>query len=133
MEITRRTDYAIRVLMYLANTGEGAVSVREIADRQHVPYAFARSVQRDLAAAGLVRTVRGAKGGVLLAVDPGELSLLDIVTAIQGRPSFAACSHDPAMCEFSSGCAVHRAWCDIDGMVRDYLRNKTLAGLQADD
>jgi Rrf2 family protein len=133
VEITRRTDYGIRLLLELARTGDGPVSARELAQRQGVPYAFARAVQRDLHAAGLVETVRGAKGGAVLARSPADITLLDAVRATQGTPSIAVCSNDPDWCGRSGSCAVHRVWCGADAMLRDYLGSKTLAGLTDED
>lgn len=133
MEVTRKTDYAIRLLQELARSGGGPVSVRELAERQNVPYAFARSVQRDLVSAGFVTTLRGAKGGVVLARTPASITLYDVVASMQGTPSVAVCAHDPEWCEFSGGCAVHRVWCDADAMLREFLGSKTLAGLSDTD
>jgi len=133
MEITRRTDYAIRLLLELARSNEGPVSVRELAERQSVPYAFARTVQRDLVAAGFITTVRGAKGGAVLAVDPHDVTLLQIVSAMQGVPSVAVCASDPTWCALSGGCAVHRVWAGADAVLHEYLGNMTLAGLTTDD
>ena len=133
MEITRRTDYGIRLLLELARAGGGPVSVRELAEQQSVPYAFARAVQRDLSAAGLITTVRGAKGGAVLAREPREITLLDAVSATQGTPSVSVCSHDSAWCSRSGSCAVHTVWCGADTMLRDYLSEKTLAGLLKQD
>ncbi len=132
LEITRRTDYAIRLLQELQRRGGGPVSVRELAERQHVPYAFARTVQRDLVAAGIIITVRGSAGGSVLAVAASDLTLLDIVTAIQGQPAVSVCSRDPQWCAQSGGCAVHRVWCELDRRMRDYLGSMTLAGLSTD-
>lgn len=132
MEITRRTDYAIRLLQELERRGAGPVSVRELAERQQVPYAFARAVQRDLVAAGIVTTVRGSAGGCVLAVAASDLTLLDIISAIQGKPAVSVCSSDPAWCAQSGGCSVHRVWCELDAMTREFLGGKTLAGLSAD-
>ena len=133
MEITRRTDYAIRLLQELVRSGDGPVSVRELAERQRVPYAFARSVQRDLVAAGFITTVRGAKGGAVLARTPESITLYEVVSSMQGAPSVSVCAHDPAWCEFSAGCAVHRVWCEADEMLREFLGSKTLAGLTVNE
>ncbi|MEN6430451.1 MAG: Rrf2 family transcriptional regulator, partial [Coriobacteriales bacterium] len=68
MDITRRTDYAIRIMTALtAARSDVPVSLRELAGVQDVPYAFARNVQRDLMTAGLITTARGATGGLALA------------------------------------------------------------------
>jgi Rrf2 family protein len=129
MEITRRTDYAIRILMELARSGGGPVSVRTLAETQHVPYAFARSIQRDLAAAGLVESRRGAAGGAVLTRSASEITLLDVAKATQANTSCAVCTNDPTWCVQSGRCVVHRVWQEADEMMADYLGTKSLAGL----
>ena len=133
MEITRRTDYAIRMMLELARSGGAPVSVRTLAERQGVPYAFARAVQRDLAAAGLVYTKRGATGGVVLCCDPAEVTLLRIIEATQGTPSVAVCANDASWCSRSGGCAVHQVWRGADEMLSRYLGSKTLEGLISEE
>jgi len=130
MEITRRTDYAIRILLELARVGGGPLSVREIAERGEVPYTFARGIQRDLLGAGLVQSRRGAKGGIVLARPAADITLLDIVDATQpGGTSCSLCSRDPKWCSRMKDCQVHKVWSDVDALVRDQLRSKSLAGL----
>jgi len=129
MEITRRTDYAIRILLELARVGGGPLSVREIAERGEVPYMFARGIQRDLLGAGLVDSRRGAKGGVL-ARPAEDITLLDVVDATQpGDTSCSVCSRDPQWCSRMKDCQVHKVWSDLDALVRDQLSSKSLAGL----
>jgi Rrf2 family protein len=129
MEITRRTDYAIRMLMELARCGGGPVSIRSLAETQGVPYAFARGIQRDLAAAGLLESRRGAAGGAILARPPGEITLLDVVHATQTNSSCSVCTSDPKWCNRMNGCVVHRVWREADDMMASYLGSKSLEGL----
>jgi len=129
MEITRRTDYAIRILMELARSGGGPVSVRVLATSQDVPYAFARGIQRDLAAAGLVESRRGAAGGAVLTRSPEEITLLDVVHATQTNSSCSVCTNDPTWCNRMGGCSVHKVWREADEMMTGYLGTKSLAGL----
>jgi len=129
VEITRRTDYAIRLLLELVRSGGGPLSVRELAERQQVPYAFARSVQRDLVSAGFVTTIRGAKGGAVLGKGADEVTLYDVVHAIQGEPTVAVCASHPEWCAMSGTCTVHGVWCEADEMLGEFLKSKTLAGL----
>lgn len=133
MDITRRTDYAIRMLMALTASKDCPVSVRVLAEQDAVPYAFARAVQRDLVAAGIVTATRGAAGGLCLSRPAGEITLLDIVTATQGSPSVAVCSKDPEWCKRSGSCSAHRVWCEADAMFRQFLSSKTLEGLVSND
>ncbi len=129
MEVTRRTDYAIRILLELARAGGGPLSVREISERQAVPYAFARGIQRELVATGLVTTRRGARGGIVLARTPAEITLRDVADAMQGDVSCSVCSRDPKWCDRMADCEVHKVWQEVDSMVGDYLATKSLAGL----
>jgi Rrf2 family protein len=133
VDITRRTDYAIRMMMALAASAACPVSVRTLSEAQGVPYAFGRAVQRDLAAAGLVTTTRGASGGMCLSRNAEEISLLDIVQATQGLPSVAVCASDPAWCSRAGSCTVHAVWRGADAMLRDYLGSRTLGGLVHDE
>lgn len=129
MEITRRTDYAIRILMDLARRDDGPVSVRKLAEEQDVPYAFARGIQRDLVSAGLVTSQRGATGGIVLARTAADISLLQIIEATQGSISCAVCVRDRDWCSRMGGCSVHGVWRGADELMAEYLGSKSLAGL----
>ena len=129
MEVTRRTDYAIRILLELARVGGGPLSVRELAEGQGVPYAFARGIQRELVAAGLVDSRRGASGGITLARPADEVTLLGIANAMQGDVSCSVCSRDPKWCSRMSECEVHKVWREVDSRVSEVLGAKSLAGL----
>jgi Rrf2 family protein len=129
LEITRRTDYAIRILMELARVGGGPLSVREIAERGEVPYSFARSIQRELGAAGLIDTLRGAKGGICLARPAEEISLLDVADATQSGDSCSVCTRDPGWCSRMGGCGVHKVWDEVDALVRGHLGSKSIGEL----
>jgi Rrf2 family protein len=127
--VSRRTDYAIRILLELARSDGAPVSVRALAESQDVPYAFARGIQRELVSARLVESRRGAQGGILLARPAEQISLLDVVEAMQGPPSCSVCTSDPGWCKRIGGCSVHGIWSEADKMVSEYLGTKSLAGL----
>lgn len=133
MNITRRTDYAIRMLMEVARTGGDPVSVRDLADTQGVPYAFARSIQRELVDAGFVTAHRGVAGGIALARPAAEITLLDVIESMQGPISCSVCTRDPDWCARLGGCDIHRVWREADEMVRRYLEERDLAGLIAEE
>lgn len=134
MEITRRTDYAIRMLLALARAdAERPVSVRELAESSDVPYSFARTVQRDLTRSGFVTTARGPAGGLSLARPAAETSLLDVIRAVQGEPTLSPCTREAGWCGREETCPVHEVWQETDAAVLTILGNKTLAGLLATD
>jgi len=113
MQITRQADYAIRAVLYLSslNSSDRAATSR-IAENQGIPPSFLAKIISQLSIAGLIHTSRGAKGGVTLAKDPGSISLLDVVEAIDGPVSLNQCTIDPLECVRSSNCPMHSFWCE---------------------
>lgn len=129
MDITRRSDYACRILRALC-THEGEYrSVAEIAKEEDIPYSFARSIQHDLVKAGLLHTERGARGGVTMALRCEDVTLYDVMMAMQGNFGIAPCSQDARYCAKSACCEYHRVWCMADAMLADYFKSITLASL----
>jgi Rrf2 family protein len=129
VEVSRRTDYALRILLELGRSEGKPVSVRTIASRQDVPYSFARGIGSDLVSAGLAESSRGVNGGLVLARNAEEISVLDVVEAMQGPISCALCTNDPSWCKRMNGCSVHRVWSGADELLKAYLGSKSLGGL----
>ena len=129
MDITRRCDYACRILRAAYRNGEGYVSVSDIAEEEGIPYAFARSIQHDLVKGGLIKTVRGAHGGLTLNCDPERTTLLEVLEAIQGPVSVAVCVLDPEYCERQGGCAYNKLWRGADALLHEYFASITLKDL----
>ena len=129
MDITRRTDYAIRLIAALMNNDDTPLSVREAAEREDVPYAFARSIQHDLALNGFIRSTRGAHGGMTLAKDPETLTLLELIEAVQGKISVAVCTNSPGYCSRDEHCQFHDVWEGANQLLRDYLSSTTIKDL----
>ena len=127
MLITRRTDYAIRIMRTVAENESGRpISVREIAERDSIPYQFARRITYDLANEDLIKVTRGARGGADLARPAEEISLLDVIVVGQGRPICSRCSVEDGWCENEDSCSVKTALEDLDVIVNDYLRDLML-------
>ena len=129
MEISRKTDYAIRMLAELVLADGDVVSVRHAADSHGVPYSFARSIQHDLVKAGIIESVRGSHGGMRLAVDPQEMTLRTVVEAVQGPIYVATCDvagEDEGPCPFRPECKFNPIWCEAERLLRDYFDAVTL-------
>lgn len=127
MEVKRRTDYAIRMMTRLARQGEHPMSVTRMSTAGDVPYQFARAIQRDLSQAGLIKVVRGSRGGALLSRSADEISLYDIFLATQGEPVSSPCSLDVHWCERMGRCEAHPVWKEIDTWTVEYLKKKKLS------
>ena len=116
MEITRRTDYAIRMLIALARVPDGG----------------SRSAASDLAHCDLVTTRRGAGGGVILARPASHISVLSIIECIEGRLALGLCTNDPEYCDQVRVCVMHGVWKQAEAQLRTFFENRSLAYLAVD-
>lgn len=107
LQLTKRTEYGLIALAYMADREGEVVSVREIGERYPIPRRLLAEVLKDLCRAKLVSSQRGASGGYLLAQSPDVMTIGQVVTALEGRPSLSSC-------ENTSG--AHHSECDIQGM-----------------
>jgi Rrf2 family protein len=114
MEITRQADYAIRAILFLSeNEKNGRAPTNAIAQAKHIPPSFLAKIISQLAVAGLVNTSRGARGGVTLARPSGEITLLEVIEAIDGPISINECALDLSICQFGKECLVGPVWCQL--------------------
>ena len=113
MQITRQADYAVRAVLFLTNLNENErVATSTIAEKQHIPPSFLAKIISQLSIAGLLHTSRGARGGVTLARDARDISLLDVVEAIDGPIQLNECVDASGICSFEEDCPMKSAWCD---------------------
>lgn len=128
MDLSRKTDYALRMLAALVKDPSGVVSVRTAAREGGVPYSFARSIQHDLGVAGIVENSRGATGGMRLAVDPREVTLLDLIEAVQGPVVISGClgPDGASPCPNASTCHFATIWRTAENLLRAYFASVSL-------
>ncbi|MDO5044776.1 MAG: Rrf2 family transcriptional regulator [Coriobacteriia bacterium] len=129
MEITRRTDYAIRLISALVHADGKPLSVRSVAEEYDVPYSFARSIQHDLVLSGIISSTRGANGGMTLNIDPKKVTMLDLIESVQGPISVAICARNKDWCPREKHCEFHHVWMGADHLLHDYLQSVTLQDL----
>lgn len=129
MGVSKKTDYAIRMISELVRNEGEVISVRYAAEKNGVPYSFGRSIQHDLVRAGIVSSVRGSHGGMILAVDPKKTTVLEIVEAVQGPIRVAECNTeglDIEICPLRDSCPFVAIWCEATRLLRSYLNSVTL-------
>jgi Rrf2 family protein len=123
MQITRQADYALRAMLYLARlepTQRAATS--QIAEEQSIPPSFLAKIISQLSIAGLIHTSRGARGGVSLARPPEEISVLEVVEAIDGPISLNECTYSASACPFGEDCPIRDLWCGTQADLVEKLR-----------
>lgn len=129
MEITRRCDYACRILRAAYDRGDSFVSIADVAEHEGIPYSFARSIQHDLVKEGYLKTNRGARGGLTLACDPETTTLFDLLTTMKGTVSMAPCADPDFPCEHKGDCVFNCAWIAADSLLHALFKSITLADL----
>ena len=134
MRLTRAGEYAVRCVLYLASKGVGIICNRkQIAAEMDIPDQFLGKIAQQLARAGFLEIVQGARGGFKLAVAPENLSLLDVVEVVIGEIYLNDCVIRPESCQRSQACSVHQVWEKARNQLRDTLRTATFASLLTDD
>lgn len=130
MQLRRGTDYAIRALVYAACQPPGTmITTDEIADRESVPLPFLRKTLPRLVQAGLIHTHRGAGGGITLARPPDEISMYDVVRAMEGPIALNRCLQRPGACPYQPTCPVHAVLRQIQDSLVHQLEAVSLASL----
>lgn len=122
MRIARQTDYAARLVLHLVSLGpDASASIAEIAAQRLLPVPFVRRMVAQLVAAGILKSTRGAKGGVQLARPAADISLGDLVLAMEGPIALNQCVHLPNACPFQDNCPVQKAWVAVSASLSRQL------------
>lgn len=128
--IRRNTDYAIRAMVSLAvNQGKGAVTASQIAEEEGIPYELACKLLQKLHRKKIVKSVMGAKGGFLLKKKASNISILEVIEAIQGPVSLNRCVLDIKFCRRKRSCPVSKNLAKLQKKMNNYLKTIKLSKL----
>jgi len=128
MQITRQADYALRAMLYLAQMEPNQrAATSHIAEEQRIPPSFLAKIISQLSIAGLIHTSRGARGGVSLARLPEEISILEVVEAIDGPIQLNECTDSATGCPFGEDCPLRPLWCDTQADLVNRLKKTSFA------
>ena len=130
MRIPMKVDYGVRALVELAmRYGEGPVQTAAIAYRQGIPEPYLERLMSTLNKRGFVHSRRGPQGGHLLARDPQDVNLYDIMQELDGNASPLDCLTLPTDCMFADCCAQKEIWQTVEESIQQVLQSTTLAHL----
>lgn len=127
LRISKLTDYGTSVMTYLAREPNRLHAANEIAAEIQVSAPTVSKILKRLAREKLVLSHRGAKGGYSLARSPRDISVVEIIDALEGRVGLTECGSSPGLCSQESSCSVRTNWQRINGAVREALAGVTLA------
>jgi Rrf2 family transcriptional regulator, iron-sulfur cluster assembly transcription factor len=135
MRVTTWTEYSLIISIHLARrglAGQGPIAARELAEVERLPGDYVEQILLRLRRAGLVESVRGAKGGYFLAKAPGEISVRDVMTASEHQTFEMNCDNHPVnaeRCSPGSQCSIRPVWRALQQRIDDLLAGISLADL----
>lgn len=130
MKLSTRSRYGTRALLDLAvHSKEGPVQMKNIAERQHISPLYLEQLITPLLAAGILRSTRGAHGGIWLARPPREVSLSEVIQLLEGSIAPTECVNDPDSCPRSGDCITREIWDEMKKAMNGVLESKTLQDL----
>jgi Rrf2 family cysteine metabolism transcriptional repressor len=127
MKLSTKIRYGARAMVTLASHyGEGSIELKEIARREDISLKYLEQVIIPLRTAGLVKSVRGAKGGYSLAKPPSEIYLKEIFEALEGPVHLVECLRDPSVCQKISSCVTREIWKEVSEAISRIFGSVTL-------
>ena len=131
MKLSTRTRYGIRALLELAeNPNGGPLQIKTIAQRQDISVKYLEQLIGILKSAGFVRSIRGSKGGYLLAKAAKQIRLSDVFNALEGPSAITVeCLENKSYCVRAADCAVRGVWAQLQEAIMNVLGSITLQDL----
>jgi Rrf2 family cysteine metabolism transcriptional repressor len=130
MRLTTKCRYGTRAMVEMGMAyGKGSVQLKHIAKQQRISPKYLVHLLASLKAAGLVKTVRGARGGYLLGKPPSETKLIEVFRVLEGTTSPVECVDDPKSCPESERCVTREVWTRIRDAINEVLESTTLQDL----
>lgn len=127
MKLSTRSRYAVRAMIELAqNEANRPLQLKVIAKRQAISVKYLEQLMAILRAAGLIRSVRGAKGGYILARPPSQVRLSDILHCLEGPVAIVECVENSERCARAADCAARQVWTRVQQAIEEVLQSITL-------
>lgn len=132
MRLNQATDYAFRMVLYLSSLPDGSkITGSALAEKQNIPERFLLKIMRSLTAAGIMKSYRGVDGGFALNRSPKDITLFDIIEAVEGQTELQRCLQDIGSCSrgCSGMCSIYAAFSDIQRDLAAKLKSIDFADL----
>lgn len=135
MRVSTRLRYGLRFLARLAQLFESAMPLKaqDVAEIEHLSPDYLRQIAAMLEARGIVRSIRGKKGGYVLARPPEMITLLEVVQALEGPIHPVECLANPSFCSLVTSCNTRKLWEETAACLTGFFASKTLKSLVEED
>ena len=130
IRLTKAGEYGLRAVRYMVeNADKNRVSIGDISKNKNIPEPFLRKLFKPLVQREIIISTRGVSGGVKLARKPEDITILEVVEALEGPLALNECLLDDATCEFLAECGMHDVWEEAQAAMAKVLRSKNLTDL----
>lgn len=130
MKLSTRARYGTRALLDIAqHSDRGPVLLKDIAKRQGISKDYLEHILIFLKAAGLIRSIRGMRGGFVIAKPPSQIRLDEVVKILEGKIALVECIDSPEVCSHTDVCITHELWEEVTGAMNQVLKSTTLEDL----
>ncbi|TET17129.1 MAG: Rrf2 family transcriptional regulator [Dehalococcoidia bacterium] len=130
MKLSTKGQYGARAMVELAlHYGEGPILLKDIAKRQQISERYLEHLILSLKVAGLVKSMRGARGGFSLAKPPSQIRLSEIIQIVEGSIAIVECVDDPNLCSRADLCVTRDIWAEMKKAINGVLESTTLQDL----
>jgi Rrf2 family protein len=132
MTLPLTIEYSVRVLIAMGNFPFGSkFNIKAISQEQGIPEKYLRKIIPQLTGAGLLVSQKGSGGGIGLAKDAENISLLDVILAIEGDIFLNRCTFSETFCHKTPWCAVHSTWVEAQEQLKAFLATRSIKHLAA--
>jgi Rrf2 family protein len=130
MKLSTRGRYGTRLMLELAkNYGYGPISMSQVSKNQNIPIKYLEQLVIPLKKAGLIRSVRGPRGGHMLAKAPERITIWELLEILESKFTFADCLKDPNICENTATCPVRPVWGKALNLMMKHFKETSLKDL----
>lgn len=127
LRMSKLTDYGVVIMSHLARTPQQALSAAQVAAQVGIAQPTVSKILKILAREGLLSSARGLKGGYCLALPAAEISLSDLIHALEGPLALTECGQQGGLCQMEQACSIRNNWRYINRMIHETLSGISLA------
>ena len=133
MKLKKSTEYAIRILSFMARSDKELISAKEILDTIDIPPKYMRRIMTELSASKFIRSVKGRNGGYIFCKKIKDINLTDIINAMEGSESNSACILGLDDCSCETPCVMHDTWMDTKERIIKTFETTNLSNFKSPD
>lgn len=130
MHLSKTTEYALRVLSFMASEGRELYTSEYLYEQLRIPRRYLRRLLTELSRAGLLTGARGREGGFTFHRDPETITLMEIIDLMEGKEGMNQCILGFALCVSGGKCKLHDQWSVVRTQMSEVLRMNTLGSLK---